>query len=117
MGVFKRPPKPKKGRHQYWWLRFQYQCKEYWESTHYRVGEITKDQARDLLDKRKQEIKNGLQKSPVPNSNISDSTTLYEFSKEYIQQKKDEGKVTWQRDIQSLNNVMEFIDPETELSR
>jgi len=116
MGVFKRPSKPKKGQHQYWWLRFQYQGKEYWESTHYRVGEITKDQARKLFIQRKQQVKNGLQKSPVPNTSIPDSSTLYEFSKEYVQQKKDEGKVTWQRDIQSLNNVMKFIDPDTEIS-
>jgi len=111
MGVFKRPPKPKKGQHQYWWIRFQYQGKEYWESTHRIVGEITKDQARDILKKRKLEIKTGKRVASSPKTEIElpDSPTLYEFSKEYVQQKKDEGKVSWERDVYSINNILEFF--------
>ncbi|MCZ6684459.1 MAG: tyrosine-type recombinase/integrase [Candidatus Dadabacteria bacterium] len=47
---------------------------------------------------------------------MSDSTTLYEFSKEYIQQKKDEGKVSWERDVYSINNLLEFFGPDVLLS-
>ena len=111
MGVFKRPAKLKKGQHQYWWIRFQYKGKEYWESTHHRVGEITKDQARDILKDRKLEIKTGnkIVRVPETESESSDTPTLYEFSKEYVKQKKGEGKVSWERDVYSINNLLEFF--------
>jgi len=116
MGVFKRPANPKKGQHQYWWLRFQYQGKEYWESTHYRVGEITKDQARTLLEERKKEVRSRNSNVVTLHPELLDSPTLYEFSKEYVQQKKDEGKISWERDVYSINNLLEFFGPEILLS-
>ena len=109
MGVFKRPPKPKKGHHQYWWIRFQHKGKEYWETTHFRVGEISKDQAQNILSQRKEEVKTGIKRPIRTAPQLSDSPTLYEFSKEYVKQKKDEGKVSWERDVYSINNLMEFF--------
>lgn len=111
MGIFKRPKKPKRGQHQYWWIRFQYKGKEYWESTHRIVGEITKNQAREILKIRKNEIKTD-KKVSVSSETITEypgSPTLYEFSREYVQQKKDEGKVSWERDVYSINNIVEFF--------
>jgi len=114
MGVFKRPPKPKKGQHQYWWIRFQHKGKDYRETTGFKVGEITKDEARDILKGRREEIKTGkkVATSHETESEISDSPTLYEFSKEYVKQKKGEGKVSWERDVYSINNLLEFFGPD-----
>ena len=109
MGVFKRPPKPKKGQHQYWYMRCQYKGREYWESTGKRAGEITKDEALRMFSNWKDEIKTGIKK-PVRASDIPDSPTFYEFASEYVKQKKSEGKTSWDRDVYSINNLLDFFD-------
>ena len=115
MGVFKRPAKAKKCQHQYWYMRCQYKGSEHWESTGKRIGEITKDEANRMFLYWKDEIKTGIKK-PVRASDIPDSPTLFEFSKEYVQQKKDEGKVSWERDVYSINNLLEFFGSDVLLS-
>ena len=114
MGVFKRPPKPKKGQHQYWWIRFQHKGKEHWESTHFKVGEITKDEANRMFLDWKEEIKTGIKKSPKQEQS-SEQVTIYEMAMEYVKQKKSNDKVSWERDVYSINNLLDFFDSSMEL--
>lgn len=108
MGIFKRPAKAKKGQKQYWYMRCQHKGKEYWETTGKRVGEITKDDALRMFADWKQEIKTGVKRT-YQSPNISDSPTFYEFASEYVKQKKSEGKSSWDRDVYSINSLLDFF--------
>jgi len=114
MGVFKRPAKAKKGQKQYWYMRCQYKGREYWESTGKRVGEITKDEALRMFSDWKDEIKTGIKKSPKQEQS-SEQVTIYEMAMEYVKQKKSNDKVSWERDVYSINNLLDFFDSSMEL--
>lgn len=117
MGVFKRPKNPTKGRRQYWWMRYKgKEGKDVWESTHKRVGELTKHQAQAILDARKIEIQNSSADLPKLEFTLSDSPTLYEFAKIIIQRKKDRGQPSWKDDVYVFNNIIEFLGPETPIT-
>ena len=114
MGVFKRPAKAKKGQKQYWYMRCQHKGREHWESTGKRVGEITKDEALRMFPNWKEEIKTGIKKSSKQEQS-SEQVTIYEMAMEYVKQKKSNEKVSWERDVYSINNLLDFFDSSMEL--
>jgi len=87
MGVFKRPGINKEGKQaSYWYIRYSLNGRMKWESVG-KVGEVTKDVARSVLEDRKRQIKLGQH-----NQLNSYIPTLEEFSPDYIKYQRDINK-------------------------
>jgi len=107
MGVFKRPKNPKAGEKQYWYIRYQIDGRDYWESTKKTTSQITKSDALSILRKKRSEHKYG---QVIDQSAKPGSITLNEFSREYINHKKNvENIVDWKRYYTSLKMIQEYF--------
>lgn len=113
MGIFKRPAK---GKRQYWYMRCQHKGKEHWESTGKRVGAITKSEAQQMFLDWKEEIKTGVKKpARYRDSDFGNSPSLFDLATEHVKQKQSNDKSSWERDVYSINNLLDFFGSDTPL--
>jgi len=100
MGVYKRKGK----KYDYWYIRYQLNGKDTWESIG-RVGQITKHVAQTILSERERQIRLGqldMIETEIP--------TLNDFSNEYIVYARDiKKKRSWTRDQELLNNLCKYL--------
>ncbi len=89
MGVYKR----KGNKHDYWYIRYQLNGKDKWESVG-QVGIITKTVAQSVLEERKRQVALGqyhMIGAQIP--------TFEDFSSDYINHQRDlMKKRSWKRD-------------------
>jgi len=100
MGVYKR----KGNKHDYWYIRYQLNGRDKWESVG-QVGIVTKTVAQSVLEERKRQIVLGQHQQigvEIP--------TLNEFKDEYISYKRDvRQNRAWKRDVNSLKHLTNFF--------
>jgi len=103
MSIYKRPPSPKPGTSQYWWIRYWIDGKEIRESTGFRIGEVSKGYVEAYLVEKKKQIK----LKGYSNFSIK-QPTFEEISIEYLKYARDVAqKTSWKRDMYSLNRLSE----------
>ncbi|MDA2920011.1 tyrosine-type recombinase/integrase [Desulfobacterota bacterium AH_259_B03_O07] len=104
MGVFKRVRKNKYGSKLFWYIRYSVNGKIRWEAVG-KVGAVTKDVARGMLENRKRQLRLGqldMIKVEIP--------TLAQFADEFLQYVRDtKAKRSWKRDELSLKHLNNFL--------